>query len=79
MLDHPYMAITDSEGRFEIKALPIGKHKFRIWHERADLLERSYEVEIRADETTEISLTYTAEKFDVAAIPSTKTVTISSR
>jgi hypothetical protein len=65
VLDHPFMAVTDSEGRFEIKNLPVGKHKFRIWHERAAFLERSYEVEIKADETKEISLTFAAEKFAV--------------
>ena len=42
VLDHPFMAVTDSAGRFEIKDLPLGKHKFRIWHERAAFLERSY-------------------------------------
>ena len=63
VLDHPFMAVTDSEGRFEIKDLPVGKHKFRIWHERAAFLERSYEVEIKAGETKEISLTFAAEKF----------------
>ena len=65
VLDHPFMAVTDSEGRFEIKDLPVGKQKFRIWHERAAYLERSYEVEIKAGETKEISLTFAAEKFAV--------------
>ena len=31
---NPYMAKTDSDGRFEIKNLPVGQHVFRLWHER---------------------------------------------
>ena len=33
-LDHPYGAVTDADGNFTIKNLPVGTHKFRIWHER---------------------------------------------
>jgi hypothetical protein len=32
---NPYMAKSDTDGRFEIKNLPVGKHVFRFWHERA--------------------------------------------
>ena len=32
--DHPYVAITDDDGKFKIENLPAGKHKFRVWHER---------------------------------------------
>jgi len=62
-LDHSFAAVTDDEGRFEIKGLPEGKHKFRIWHERAKFLERNYEVEIQADQPTELELSYPAERF----------------
>jgi hypothetical protein len=31
--DHPYMAVTDKEGRFELPNVPAGERKFRIWHE----------------------------------------------
>ena len=63
VVDHPFAAVTDAEGRFTIKGLPAGKHKFRIWHERANWLDTEYEVEIKPGETTEISLSYAAEKF----------------
>lgn len=62
-LDHPFMAVTDAQGRFEIRNLPAGKHEFRIWHERAEFLERKYEVEIKAGETREVSLSYPANMF----------------
>lgn len=30
--DNPYMAVTDKDGKFEIKNLPAGKHEFIFWH-----------------------------------------------
>ncbi len=62
-LDHPFGTVTDKQGRFTIDGLPAGKHKLVVWHERADLLERGYEVEIQAGQTTEITLSYPAERF----------------
>lgn len=32
--EHPYVAITDSDGRFVIKNVPFGDWDFRFWHER---------------------------------------------
>ena len=32
--DHPYMAITDEDGKFELKDLPAGKVTLKLWHER---------------------------------------------
>ena len=32
--DHPYMACTDKDGKFEIKNLPVGEHEFVFWHEK---------------------------------------------
>lgn len=31
--DHPYVAVTDDHGRFEMKNLPVGEHTFVVWHE----------------------------------------------
>jgi len=33
VLDHPYAAVTDKDGNFEIKDLPVGDHEFKVWHE----------------------------------------------
>lgn len=32
--EHPYVAVTDKDGRFEIRNVPAGEWKFRFWHER---------------------------------------------
>lgn len=31
--DHPYMAVSGSDGTFEIKNIPAGKQEFQFWHE----------------------------------------------
>lgn len=30
---HPYFAVTDAEGRFEIRKVPAGKYRLIAWHE----------------------------------------------
>jgi len=42
--DNPYVAITDANGNFEIKDLPAGKYKVRIFHEGFKEVTRSVEV-----------------------------------
>ncbi len=36
--DHPYMAVTDKNGSFEIKNVPAGKRRFMFWQEEAGYL-----------------------------------------
>lgn len=33
VFDHPYYAVTDADGKFEIKLAPAGKRTLVIWHE----------------------------------------------
>lgn len=33
VFDHPYFAITDADGNFEIKDAPVGKYNLVVWHE----------------------------------------------
>jgi hypothetical protein len=35
VFDHPYFAVTDADGKFEIKLAPAGKCHLVIWHEEA--------------------------------------------
>jgi hypothetical protein len=38
--DHPYMAISDEDGSFEIKNVPVGKRAFVFWHEGPSFLQK---------------------------------------
>lgn len=37
--EHPYMAVTDENGEFEIKNIPAGNWTFQFWHEKAGYLD----------------------------------------
>ncbi len=41
---HPYVAITDEKGNFEIKDLPPGKYKVKFWHEGFQEVVKEIEV-----------------------------------
>jgi len=66
-LDHPYVAVTDKDGKFKIEGLPAGKQAFNVWHERvpgtSHLLERKLQITIAADRDTTHDLSYGASKF----------------
>ncbi len=62
VLDHPFMAVTDENGEFSIDGLPPGRHRFRVWHERGGLLEKSLSVTITGNDEP-VTLTYPASKF----------------
>lgn len=65
VLDHPYAAVTDERGSFDIKGLPPGKYSFRVWHERAKFLENAFLVEVKRGATTMAILSYPLERFAV--------------
>lgn len=41
--DHPYAAVTDEHGRFEIARVPQGTWPFRFWHERCGPLTKLHQ------------------------------------
>ncbi len=55
--EHPYVAITDAQGNFEIKDLPPGKYTVRFWHE--GLKEVKKDVEVSAGKVSELNVTMT--------------------
>jgi plastocyanin len=45
VLETPYSAVTDENGRFEVKGVPPGKYLLWAWHEKTDGLEKEITVE----------------------------------
>jgi len=65
--DHPFVAITDEKGLFEIKEVPPGTYTLRAWHEgwvenakdkdgRREFqpMEQTLKVRVRAEQTTDV-------------------------
>lgn len=36
--DHPYFAVTDMSGKFQMDKIPVGEWEFRFWHEKVGYL-----------------------------------------
>ena len=62
ILDHPYAAISDENGNFEIKDLPVGTHEFNVWQESAGYLDKMYTVNIKDGNNQEKPLKFTAKQ-----------------
>jgi len=57
VFDHPYFAVTGTNGAFRIDSLPPGTYHLRVWHERARApVEQSVEVKPGADAAVEVKL-----------------------
>jgi plastocyanin len=58
VFDHPYFAVTDANGNFEIKDAPAGKWRLVIWHENGFHKGREgvlgMPVEVKGGGTTEV-------------------------
>lgn len=59
--DHPYVAVTDVHGRFEMKNLPAGEHTFVVWHEMS-----GYVQEVTRENKKE---TWKSGKFSITILP----------
>jgi plastocyanin len=55
VFDHPYFAIPDQDGTFELANVPAGDYTIVGWHERVG--ERAERVQVNAGRTTSIELT----------------------
>lgn len=66
VLEHPYFAVTDRDGNFEIKDAPAGEQKVVVWHEAARYLTPSAgdPVTIKAGETTSKDFTIDPAKLN---------------
>lgn len=54
VVDHPYVAVTDAEGRYAIEGVPPGTYTVKVWHE--GLGEVTREATVTAGETATVNL-----------------------
>ena len=58
VLPHPYFAVSDSSGAFEIKNLPPGEYTIEAWHEKLGVQSQKVTIEPRG--TKEIEFKFSA-------------------
>ncbi len=58
VLDHPYFAVTDAAGSFDIKNLPPGTYTIEAWHEKLGTMQAK--VTVGAKETKDVPFTFKA-------------------
>lgn len=56
VMEHPFFAVPDAQGRFVIKGMPAGAYQLRIWHE--SLGEISEEVKVTAGQSAQVRLRF---------------------
>jgi plastocyanin len=57
IVNHPYFAVSDPSGKFEIANVPAGTHTIKVWQERYGPLTQT--VRVRAGATTTADFAYT--------------------
>ena len=62
VIDHPFAAVTNEKGEFEIQGLPDGEHTFRVWQKKAGYLEKSLKIKVKGD--SEVKYEYTLKDFE---------------
>ena len=58
VLDHPYFATTDKDGKFSLKSLPPGTYTIEAWHEKLGTMTQS--VTVGAKESKEVNFAFKA-------------------
>lgn len=61
VLDHPYYAVTDAQGHFEIKNVPAGPHKLVVWQEAATFVTSPQGEEISVPANSAAEKTFTID------------------
>jgi len=60
VMDHPFFAVTDEQGNYEIRGLPPGKYKLVMWHEV--LGEQEIEITLQPNENKRLDVLFSSEK-----------------
>jgi len=55
--DHPYHAVTDAEGRFELPDVPPGRYTLTTWHELLGSAHQDVTVQAGQETTVDVGLT----------------------
>jgi len=59
VLENPFFAVPDPDGRYRIGDIPPGSYTLVAWHERSEKVE--YQVEVAAGQTLELDITVPIE------------------
>jgi hypothetical protein len=59
VLDHPFYAVSDDKGNFEIKNLPAGTYEIETWHEKFGT--QTMQVTVGAADSKTADFTYEAK------------------
>ena len=57
VVDTPYIAAVDKQGRFSLDGVPSGRGKLMVWHPRASVQEQSLTVPLAAPVSLQLVLT----------------------
>jgi hypothetical protein len=78
VLDHPFCASTDENGKFAIANLPPGDYEFTVWQEKSGWLNKALKVSVKAGEYKEMPLKYAAKDFAQRSGPAPKTLVLNT-
>ena len=59
VVNHPYFAVTDKDGKFELKSLPAGTYTIEAWHEKLGTQEQK--VTLGEKESKDVPFTFKAD------------------
>ena len=65
VVSHPYFAVTDAAGNFEISNLPAGTRQVQIWHEQYGLQTKT--AQVKAGATATLDFAYSGDEKPPAA------------
>jgi hypothetical protein len=56
--DHPYHAVSDIYGEYELTDIPPGSYQLKVWHETLGTQEKR--IELKPGMTQQVDFTFTA-------------------
>jgi hypothetical protein len=56
VFDHPYAAVTDAKGTFEMEGLPAGDYVLKVWHEGFGTQEKN--ISVKSGKSMEVEIAF---------------------